>query len=175
MGIFSAITGAITGLITGGPAGAIIGGLSGLLGSSPAVATGISQPPKPSRGPVTQQLAGPIQTGGIPPGRTITVAPGSTMTALQVIQSATGRRIPAVRVLEVARVCGIDSAAALLRVDPQVICQVVLERRRRRSRGISAADLRRTTSTIRKINTMSARLSQLCGPVRRRAPRRRAA
>ena len=180
MGVFSAITGAIGGFLTGGPAGAIAGGVAGLFKDSkskgPTVQRAPGARPFPVRGSTfNQPLSSAVMTGGIPAGRTITVPEGSELTALQIIQSATGRRVPAARVLEVARVCGIDSAAALLRVDPQVICQVVLERRRRRSRGISAADLRRTTSTIRKINTMSARLSQLCGPVRRRAPRRRSA
>lgn len=182
--IFSAITGAVGGFFTGGPAGAVIGGVSGFFSNGNGNGTA-TVPTTPIAGAGFQGIIKPKPGGPtVMAGTGITLAPGpgsgqiaSSLgaTALQVIQQATGRRIPAVRILEVARVCGLEQAARMLNVDVTVICRVVLERRRRRARGISAADLRRTSSTIRKINTMSRRLSELCGPVRRRSPARRRA
>ena len=181
--IFSAITGAVGGFFTGGLPGAVIGGARGFLGGGTATTpTTMMRPPQLQGKPLGQVLniAGrpppPRTTSPVIPARGSMMFSGSApLTALQTITESTGRRIPASRILEIARVCGLEIAAETLGVDVSVICRVVLERRRRRSRGISAADLRRTSSTIRKINTMSRRLSELCGPVRRRSPARRRA
>ena len=180
MGIFSAITGAVGGFFTGGIPGAIIGGARGFFsgGTATTPTTTMTAPgaliPKPVAGSTVQRQG--FGGAGLTPQRGSMMFSGSApLTALQVITESTGRRIPASRILEVARVCGLEVAANMLGVDVSVICRVVLERRRRRSRGISAADLRRTSSTIRKINTMSRRLAELCPPARRRSPARRRA
>lgn len=61
------------------------------------------------------------------------------------------RRVTAKQIIEAARVCGLEVAAQTFGLDVTQVCTVVVTRRRRRGRGISATDLRRTRSTIRKV------------------------
>lgn len=63
----------------------------------------------------------------------------------------TGRRVTSRMIRNAARHCGIEVAADTFGLDVTQVCQVIAARRRRRSRGISAADMRRTRSTIRKV------------------------
>lgn len=198
MGIFSkigrGIAGAAAGFFTGGPIGAIIGGATGLFGGSSRraapvtplprqistavvpmrqVTAGFGTPARLDIGPMgpfsgaTGMLGGELQT--IELCRTVKATP------LAMIQKASGRRVSHRQLMQIVRVCGIEFAAESLNVDARIICQAIVTRRQRRSRGISATDLRRTRSTIRKINNMASQLAQLCPPARRRAraaPRR---
>lgn len=76
-------------------------------------------------------------------------------------REATGRSVTSRAIKEAARVCGMDTAAATFGISVEDVCFVVVHARRRRSRGISASDLRRTRSTIRKITTMQKNLKAL--------------
>lgn len=98
-----------------------------------------------------------------------------TATPLQLIlfqaREATGRRVTAKQIIEAARVCGLEVAAQTFGLDVTQVCTVVVTRRRRRARGISAADLRRTRATIRKVAGIQHDLKTLSPP--RRIARRK--
>lgn len=195
MGIFSKIAsgigGALTGFISGGPVGAIIGGAAGLFGGSrsrPAPAP-VARQISTAMVPIAPLRA--VSTGGLARRAALDIGPtgpfsGATgmfggelqtielcrtvkATPLAMIQKASGRRVSHRQLMQIVRVCGIDFAAESLNVDARIICQAIVTRRSRRSRGISAGDLRRTRSTIRKINNMASQLAQLAGPARRRS------
>jgi len=91
------------------------------------------------------------------------------------LMTAGGQFLTARRVFSGVKILGIAGASAALGVSIDQIAQVVLQeatRRRRGRRGISAADLKRTRSTVRKITRMHHDLAQLCGQAgmsRRRA------
>lgn len=88
---------------------------------------------------------------------------------LDAASSAAGKRITTRDVVSAAKHCGLELAASSFGVSVEDVCFVVVQgTRRRRSRGISAADLRRTRSTIRKIKNMSADLGIGRSPARRR-------
>jgi hypothetical protein len=129
--------------------------------------TGVPSTPTSStttvgRGPAV----GPIQSfsaGGV----TGTMTGGSPMTdvvatAFGMVKWGTAARFA----LRLARIIGIDGAANALGIDSGTATRLVgwtlVKRRRRRGRGISAADLRRTRSTVRKINRMNHDLAGLC-------------
>ena len=125
-------------------------------GGPGVVQAGFTPAPVPPRPPVVPAQARPGPgTGGL--ARTL----GAT--ALQTIQVATGRRVTRNQVMAAVRGCGIDMAAATFNVPPEVICQVVIQRGTRRSRGISAADMRRTRSTLRKICSLQNQVKQVTG------------
>ncbi len=67
------------------------------------------------------------------------------------------------KILRSARECGIELAAATFGLNVLDVCFLIAQPPTRRSRGISAADIRRTRSTMRKINS----LKNLCPPARR--------
>ena len=66
----------------------------------------------------------------------------------------TGQRVSRKDIYNAAKHCGIPMAAATYGLSEGEVCQIVVKGLPRRRRGISAADLRRTRSTIRKITTM---------------------
>jgi len=72
----------------------------------------------------------------------------------------TGRPVSARKIRDAAKFCGLETAASMFGLTVEQVCQVVIAKTRRR-RGISASDLRRTRSTIRKINTMRKSLKKL--------------
>ncbi len=84
----------------------------------------------------------------------------------------TNRRVTADMIRSAARHCGIDIAAQMFGLAEVQVCEVIIARRPRRSRGISAADLRRTRATIRKVINLHQQLRALSGPHTRAAPRR---
>ena len=98
----------------------------------------------------------------------------TTMTPLQYVlakaKAATGRRVTRKSLFYAAKHCGLQLAAASHGLTMAELCQVVaMGPPRRRARGISAADLRRTRQTLGKIKRMYESLPR--GPSR--APRRR--
>lgn len=105
---------------------------------------------------------------------TATPAPGGPTvkapTALQQLQACakakTGRGITAKKVKAMARSCGLEVTAAALGCPITLVCQVVATPTRRRS-GVSAADMRRTRSTIGKITRMYNSLPKKSAPRRR--------
>ncbi len=72
------------------------------------------------------------------------------------------------KIVRSARECGIELAAATFGLNVLDVCFLIAQPPSRRSRGISAADMRRTRSTIRKVTTIQKQLKALSGPGRRR-------
>ncbi len=73
---------------------------------------------------------------------------------------ATGGAVSSRKIRDAVRGCGLDTAASMFGLSVEDVCFVFIQRRRRRG-GISATDLRRTRSTIRKINNMRKSLKTL--------------
>ena len=72
------------------------------------------------------------------------------------------------KIIRSARECGIELASATFGLNVLDVCFLIAQPPTRRSRGISAADMRRTRSTIRKVTTIQHQLKSLSGPIRRR-------
>ncbi len=72
------------------------------------------------------------------------------------------------KILRSARECGIELAAATFGLDALSVCFLISQPPTRRSRGISAADLRRTRATVRKVHNIEADFREWCKPVARR-------
>ena len=72
------------------------------------------------------------------------------------------RRLPRKQIITAARHCGIQVAAATFGLSVEEVCAVIARGAPRRRRGISAADMRRTRSTLRKMQTMRKSLKALC-------------
>ena len=64
------------------------------------------------------------------------------------------------KIIAAARHCGMENAAAMFGISTTDVCKVVVAGAGRRSRGITAADLRRTNSTIRKLHTVKSNLKK---------------
>ncbi len=107
---------------------------------------------------VAEAAAG--RAGGV---RTVTRRQMILMQAKAASPGATAKKI-----VKAARDCGIELAAATFGLNVLDVCFLLAQPPTRRSRGISAADMRRTRSTIRKVTTIQAQLKQLSGPLRRR-------
>ena len=71
------------------------------------------------------------------------------------------------KIIRAAKECGLEVAAATFGLDVISVCFLLAQPPSRRSRGISAADMRRTRSTIRKVTTITKQLVALKGPTRR--------
>jgi hypothetical protein len=82
------------------------------------------------------------------------------------LMTQAGQFLSARRVMSGAKVLGLAGAASALGVGVDQLAQIVLQestRHRRRGRGISASDLRRTRRTVRAITRMHRDLAELCG------------
>ncbi len=102
-------------------------------------------PPPPAGGPLPTKRQAILQQARF-------FAPGAT--AKKIVRSA--------------RECGIELAAQTFGLNVLQVCFLIAQPPTRRRRGISAADLRRTRSTIRKVTTIQKDLKQLFGPIRRK-------
>lgn len=80
---------------------------------------------------------------------------------LKLASQACGRRITRRDVIMAVKHCGIDVASQSMCMPVRHVCQIVARGMPRRRRGISAADMRRTRSTIRKVNTIRKSLKTL--------------
>ncbi len=148
-----------------GPIGALAGG-----GFQTAVEVGTALAPI-----VAQRLGVPVPAflqqeaaagrAGVAGGvRTVTRRQLILMTARSFSPGATAKKI-----IRSAKECGIELAAATFGLNVLDVCFLLAQPVSRRSRGISAADMRRTRSTIRKVSTIQRQLKALSGPIRRRA------
>jgi len=155
--------------------GALIGGLAPIVGSlfgpvgtalgGAVSAAFLSPPSSPSQvGPTAQTTqAGalvPLIRGGL--GVVGGMATGSVITQLlRQAFEATGIRYTSKQIKEMVRVCGIAQTAATTGLSESAICTIAIKASKRRRRGISASDLRRTRSTIRKVIHIQKDLKQL--------------
>lgn len=114
--------------------------------------------------PAVQRVAGvpafAQAAGGV---RTVTRRQLVLMTARAFSPGATTKKI-----IRSAKECGIELAASTFGLSILDVCFLLAQPASRRSRGISAADMRRTRSTIRKVTTIQNQLKALSGPIRRR-------
>lgn len=94
---------------------------------------------------------------------------GGNGTPLSRARDATGRRVSRRQIINAARHCGLELAASTFGLSVEDVCMIVAKGMPRRSRGISSTDMRRTRSTLTKMNTMQKSLKSLCPPVRRRS------
>lgn len=63
-------------------------------------------------------------------------------------RAATGGPVTRNKIIDAAKVCGLEVAAQTFGLDVREVCLVVVKGRSRRRRGVSAADIRRTKRTI---------------------------
>ncbi len=104
--------------------------------------------------------APPPRTNGMPTRRQLILAHARAFQP-----GATSKKI-----VRSARQCGIELAAATFGLDAISVCFLIAQPATRRGRGISAADLRRTRATVRKVHNIEADFREWCkpSPVRRR-------
>lgn len=151
-GLLSGAGAAAAAQITG-PLGPVIrGGLAGGFATVPRPGT--------STVPVPQQAARfPMRlpgSGGVLFGTGVTIAD-----ILRRARENSGRSVSSRTIRDSVRVCGIEVTTETFGLTASEVCQVAIATGRRRSRGISAADLRRTRSTIRKVSTIRKQLTAL--------------
>ncbi len=141
----------------GVPSQANLGGIvpplvRGVVRQLPAIVGGAA-------GGAIAQRGSSMALGPAPAPRTMTQKQFILATARAFHPGATSKKI-----IRSARQCGIELAAATFGLDVLQVCFLISSPPTRRSRGISAADIRRTRSTMRKINS----LKNICPPARRR-------
>lgn len=160
---FKSIAAPVIGAVVGGPIGAVLGA-----GVSAAFNGGRPSQVGPSAGfraPAVTQLRagfGGGSVGGLLAGAAVSLISQLLGTARQ----NTGQAVSVQKVIDAVRVCGIAQAAAMFGLSETEICQIVISKRRRRARGISAVDLRRTRATIRKVHNISHDLRALAPAAR---------
>ena len=146
-----------------GPVGALAGG-SFQRGVDIAQQIAVTALPLITGSPVPaflqQEVAAQRGAGGV---RTVTRRQLILMQARAANPGATSKKI-----VRSARECGIELAAATFGLNALDVCFLIAQPPTRRSRGISAADMRRTRSTIRKVHTISRQLTALKPAVARR-------
>lgn len=163
------IAGPIIGGLVGGPAGAILGA---------GITAGFSPAPAPRAPPPAPRFVGsqvgptaffqPAAFNIIGPAAKVAGAVGLVAFLLSLIRERTGQRVTREKVVAAVKACGITLAAQTFQITETEICQIVISKPRRRGRGISAADMRRTRSTIRKVHNISRDLKLLKATPRRR-------
>jgi len=150
-----------------------------------AIQAGIGSAIVPIAGALARRVIGPALVAGavavtadrdpreVTPLPTITGGGGvRTVTRKQFILLAARANNPgatAKKIIRSARECGIELAAATFGLSVLDVCFLIAQPPTRRSRGISAADMRRTRSTIRKVLTISQQLTALKPAARRKA------
>ncbi len=149
----------------GAPGGFGLPGEAGV-GAVPAISTVV--------GAVVRRVVGPAAViGGVGTIVGDIVGGGNgarPMTRRQAILAQARANSPgatAKKIVRSARECGIELAAATFGLNVLDVCFLIAQPPTRRSRGISAADMRRTRSTIRKVTTIQKQLKALGGPRRR--------
>lgn len=181
------IAGPVIGGLIGGPTGALIGGgiSAGFAGPGGSVGPQAAVGPRrvftdirtgersflPGRG------GSGIDIGGIGPqfprvgqfGSTSFIARGIGATGIVGLiaslfatsRERTGQPINRNKVVAAVKHCGITLAAEIFALSETEICQIVISKGRRRGRGISAADLRRTRATLRKVHNIQHDLGRV--------------
>ncbi len=122
-----------------------------------------------------QQRSIPVPAAGLPQdlrGGFAPVAGGPrVMTRKQFILATARANNPGAtskKILRSARECGIELSAATFGLNVLDVCFLIAQPPTRRARGISAADLRRTRATVRKVHNIEADFREWCKPTARR-------
>lgn len=120
----------------------------------------IGRPPVPARLPI------PRFPGRLPGGAGGAIAGGVVSVVAEILarsRDATGRPVSAAKIRDAARACGLEVAAEMFGISTLDVCAIVIAKRRRRARGISASDMRRTRSTLRKISGLRKDVKAVTG------------
>lgn len=135
----------------------------------PSVITQVAGPivATAARGAVQAVLNQPIPSGGAVGGGGVRTVTRKQMILLQARAANAGAT--AKKIIRSARECGIELAAATFGLSVLDVCFLIAQPPTRRSRGISAADMRRTRSTIRKVLTISHQIQALKPAARRKS------
>ncbi len=155
----------------------LVGGVSGLFGlkQAPAIAPGLTAAQKGFKLESIAAQAGTSAGGNVVAlprrGTPVVRLPGLGLPAVQTrlgrilaqARQFTGGSVTAQAIRAAALTCGLAVAADLFGLTETDVCEVVISKRRRRSRGISAADMRRTRSTLRKICSISRQVKEVTG------------
>lgn len=169
-GLIKKVAAPAIGFLTGGPLGAVAGAAASFT-SAPVQAA--APPPSFAQTPLQMAMAGPTQTaslGGIAT-RGASMVTGAIRGAIGLIRSSTGR-ISGVRLgsgqfvsrkkaVALAKRVGIEAAALGLGITVLEMAEMVATAPTRRARGISASDIRRTKSTLRKVCTISKQFADV--------------
>jgi len=118
----------------------------------------------PVRQPSLSVTPAVLQQTRMTPGSAVGLAIGTGLTIMELLRASrafTGRPVNAKKIRDSVKFCGIERTADAFGLSETDVCQIALSARKRRSRGISAADLRRTRSTIRKVTTIGKQLKSL--------------
>ena len=152
-----------------------LSGVSNVLGSATGLANVLRPPPiaSPASFSAVPQIArtiGGAVLGGAAGGAVTGFlgGGGGNGTPLSRARTQDGRRVTRKMVFAGVRGCGIELTASAFGLSELEVCSIVSKGMPRRGRGISAADLRRTRSTISKISNMQRSLKPLCGTTTRR-------
>ena len=85
-------------------------------------------------------------------------SPGRLRSILNAASQSAGKRITSKAIVASVKSIGIEATADALGISTTDVAFVFVARRRRHARGISASDLRRTKSTIRKVRSIEKSL-----------------
>lgn len=153
----------------------LVGGVSaaaGVVRGAPQLGMplpGVRAPTGPAGGGQVQAYRGgvPARYANVPPGP-VRAASGR----VSGIMSKTGRFFPMAKVRSLIKSIGLDAAALALGITVANLAMSYADSKptRRRGRGISAADVRRTCRTLGQINRIQARLKS-CTTTTSCAPR----
>lgn len=152
-----------------------LSGVSNVLGSAAGLANVIRPPPAAAPAsfsaipPAVRSIGGGVlggAAGGAVSG--FLGGGGGGSTPLSRARTQDGRRVSRKMVFAAVRACGIELTAQSFGLSELEVCSIVSRGMPRRSRGISAADMRRTRSTISKISNMQRSLKPLCSTTTRR-------
>jgi|SRR3990170_6209025 len=139
----------------------------------------ISAAVMPFRGGFLEANGGGVTPVGGTTGRLVVAGATRVATIMAKIAAHLGRRVAKWRVIELIRRWGPFAAAGALGIAAEEAIELWLSAggaRRRRARGVSAADIRRTTRTLSTLDRMGDRVRKFCRPSAfgpRRAPARR--
>ena len=152
-----------------------LSGVSNVLGSAAGLANVLRPPPIASPAsfsampPIVRSIGGGV-LGGAAGGAVggFLGGGGGNGTPLSRARTQDGRRVTRKMVFAGVRGCGIALTSQSFGLSELEVCSIVSKGMPRRGRGISAADMRRTRSTISKISNMQRALKPLCGTTARR-------
>lgn len=127
-------------------------------------------------GTLVRRVLGPAVVGGVA-GQLVAggngAAPTTRKAQILAVARANNPGATQKKIIKSARECGIELAAATFGLDVLSVCFLIAQPVRRRGRGISAADMRRTRSTIRKVANIQHDLVHLGTQTRARARSRK--
>jgi len=139
----------------------------------PGIATGFSARPALASSGTLERDIFDFGDTGLSTGGTPTVAQQRSF-LLKAASSNRGHRVTSKEVKRLVDLVGIPQAGQFLGLEPEAVTFLVLHQPKRRRRGLSAADVSRTRSFLRRLNSVNCAVKAACGPVNRARPTRKA-